>query len=118
MHNDDSDQGPALPALHDRVVGRLSRGACRIHAQDPTWRAKPNTSITVIGPFHPTSPRRKGRKNPAPALLDERRAFQTQARTIADCCGRMMMANNPDALSLFKIAMAVLENKIWRLPTR
>jgi hypothetical protein len=30
----------------------------------------------------------------------------------------MMMANNPDALSLFENAMAVLENKIWRLPTR
>ena len=32
--------------------------------------------------------------------------------------GRMMMANNPDALRLFRLAMAVLEDKIRRLPTR
>jgi hypothetical protein len=67
-------------------------------------------------PFRTGSPGRERRQDPASLLLDERRQFQTQARSIADNARRMMMSDDLNSVVRHRFAVTVMKLKTGTLP--
>ena len=85
LHDDDSDQGNALPALHHSAGGVISRpSTLSAFAERNVYRRNTRPGLqsqmrhlAVVRPADAPGPRRKGGQDPATLLLDKGRKFQS-----------------------------------------